>query len=306
MRFVFLLLLLASTAPAQDVTITPFLELELETACPGDILHVNAVLSNGTPAEDVELRLVRHVPFQGLRGLKHTDEDGYAFFELTRTGEYRIYIEQSEDYNSERYAEFNYSEKCPPPPPKPLNITVEPDCNSSIMVVYATSGGQPLGNVFIKTKNWSTLTESGGKAVFPLQEGLVYLKANRSGYADFEEYIAIDCTPPECLSDKDCAFNQHCFNESCVNLTGTCGYPENHSWIDYGCCNDSDCDSGFECRNNACVELPPPAINASNKTPENITENKTGVPEDEPQEEVCVVAALPLVLIIISRSGLSV
>ena len=119
MRIFVLLLLLWSFSMAAEADIVYYLGLEMETSCPGDILSVDAIASNGEPAPDVELRLVLHEPFQGLRALKHTDSDGHTFFELTRNGTYRIYI-NTDAYNHETYEIFQYPESCPPPPPEQL------------------------------------------------------------------------------------------------------------------------------------------------------------------------------------------
>lgn len=239
-----------------------------------------------------------YAPFQGLRALKHTDEQGMTFVELTKPGEYRIYM-QAEDYNHPQYVEFRYPEMCPPPPPKSFNVSIEPDCNNSQLMVTVTENGEPLEGVFIRTEEWSSLTQSAGRVPFPLEEGLVFISANKSGYSYQEMFVDIDCTPPECLEDEDCAFDQYCADENCTNVTGTCGYAANHSWISYECCSDSDCESGFECLNNSCVlkPPPPPPVNVTNVTEENISTNETLPPGEEEQVAVCPAAILLLLFL---------
>ena len=296
MRVLFLLLLLSATAFSAEITY--FMNLSLETTCPDNVLHITAMASNGQPVADVEIRLVLYVPFQGLRALKHTDEQGMTSVELTKPGEYRVYM-QTEDYNHPQYVEFSYPEMCPPPPPKSFNLSIEPDCSSSLLKVAVTEEGTPLEDVFLTTGEWSSLTQAIGKVSFPLKEGLVLVSANKSGYSYQEMLLDINCTPPECLEDKDCAFDQYCWNRQCLNLTDDCGYAANHTWFIYECCSDSDCDADFECLNNTCVPrpFPQPPVNMTNVTEENILVNETAPPEAAEQEEICGAVILPLLLL---------
>ncbi|MFZ5500397.1 MAG: hypothetical protein ACOY58_00575, partial [Candidatus Micrarchaeota archaeon] len=90
MRLVILLLFLLPLPLAANTTYR--LDLTAEASCPGDVITVETMASNGMPAPDVELRLVLYEPYQGLRALKHTNASGQTFFELTRNGTYRIYV----------------------------------------------------------------------------------------------------------------------------------------------------------------------------------------------------------------------
>ncbi|MBU0532470.1 hypothetical protein KKB44_03175 [Candidatus Micrarchaeota archaeon] len=289
---IFLFLFLISLTFAANVT--PFLNLELETSCPGNFLNITTILSNGTAAADVELRLVRHIPYQGLRAIQHTNENGTASVELTNTGEYRIYIENSDYYNSDTFVEFNYSEMCPLPPPEEFNLSIEVNCNASILKITASKDGIPLENVFINTQNWSSLTGTTGTVFFLLEEGWTLIRANKSGYVYKESIINIVCTPPECITDENCTYNQYCFNESCINLTGVCGYPENHSWIGYECCEDGGCEMNFVCLNNSCISLPPQPENINN-----VSLNQT-VSQEEPAEPPCIAALLLLFILLLT------
>jgi len=192
--------------------------------------------------------------------------------------------------------EFSYPEMCPPPPPKSFNLSVEPDCNNSLLIVTVTEEGEPLEDVFVSTEGWSALTQSIGKVSFPLKEGIVFISANKSGYSHQEMFLDINCTPPECLEDEDCAVDQYCWDYQCLNLTGDCGFAANHTWFVYECCSDPDCETGFECLNNNCVFKPPP-LNVTNITDENISINETMPPEEEKPEEICVAAILPLLFL---------
>ncbi|MBD3210059.1 hypothetical protein GF318_01635, partial [Candidatus Micrarchaeota archaeon] len=67
----------------------------------------------------------------------------------------------------------------------------------------------------------------------------------------------------ECSSDGDCADSQYCdIGEGadggiCTNVTGLCGYPENHTWVQYECGDEEgceDCPGGMLCMEHECVE----------------------------------------------------
>jgi hypothetical protein len=303
MRALLLSLLFISISFAAEHELPTF-NLTLESTCPGDVLHINTSLSDGTEPVGVELRLVLREPFQGLRAIQWTDGNGTATMEIAKPGIYRLYIGNSELYDSPQYFTFNYSEMCPPPPPKHFNLTVEPDCNDSIIAISVIREGKPLEDVLVTTKDWSSLTGPTGKISFPLEEGFFYIKAERSGFASVERYEEIDCTPPECLSDSDCADDRFCFDGICYNLTGDCGYPSNHTWFIYACCDASDCDAGYNCSNHSCVELPPVniTVNATNLTTQNISVNETALPEEEP-EQPCLPALILLPLAALIMRG---
>jgi hypothetical protein len=296
MRALLLSLLIISLSFAAEQELPTF-NLTLESTCPGDILQINTSLSDGTKPVGIELRLVLRVPFQGLRAIQWTDGNGTASMEISKPGIYRLYIDKSDIYDSPPFVTFNYSEMCPPPPPKDFNLTVEPDCNKSIVGISVIRKGKPLEDVFVTTKDWSSLTGLTGNVSFPLEEGFFYINAEKSGFATVERYEEIDCTPPECLSNIDCDDNQICFNESCTNITGDCGYATNHTWVPYTCCDVSDCGTGYNCTNHSCVELPPAnlTLNVTNISLQNLTLNETEIPEPEP-EQPCLPAIILLSL----------
>lgn len=280
MRLPLLLLLVISFSFAQNITY--FLNISGQLICPGDILVMTAEASNGQPAPGVELRLVLHYPYQGLRALQTTDSSGQASTKLTKPGEYRIYI-NTDEYNHPQYVSFNQSELCPPLPPESFNLTVIPDCNSSLLIISAYQDSTPLEDVFIRTLNWSSFSSPSGSVAFPLEEGYVFIQANKSGYVSQEFWTNVSCRPPEppkpppeCLEDSSCADNQYCMNETCMNLTGECGYTLNHSWVDYECCEDVECGYKMICDNNSCILEPPPPPNASE---ENATSDDIGTQE---------------------------
>ncbi len=275
----FLFLLIVSISAAEDANITRYLYLEASASCPGNVLLMNASGSDGLPAEDIELRLVLYSPYQGLRALQHTDENGLASVELTKNGSYRIYM-STDEYNHEKYVEFEYPLMCPPPPPKQMDIAIEPDCADMRLKISVTSNetGAPLEGVFILAENWSSFTGQSGEVLLPFEEGYVYIMAERANFTPQEFYYLTSCAPPpECIVHSDCEPDEYCSGGGCMALSGDCGYAENHTWFVYQCCTDSDCGNGsLQCLNNTCImkAVPPepPEGNASNVSE---TQNQT-------------------------------
>lgn len=273
MRIAIFLLALASVAFPLNATITRFMSLETSTSCPGNMLLMNATASDGSPATGVELRLVLYEPFQGLRALMHTDQDGLASVQLTKPGSYRVYMYTS-DYDHDQYVSFDYPAMCPPPPPSQMNLTVSPQCGEGLLLVTAYGNGTPLEGVFVSVRNdhgWSSLTGSNGEASFPLEQGDVFINASRENYSSLGFYTTINCTPPECASDLDCPSDSYCVLGNCSKITGGCGFAENHTWFVYRCCSDQDCGNASTCQNHTCAVPAPPAqsnqTNLSNSTP---------------------------------------
>lgn len=282
MRFlVFSLLLLCLAFADNETEIKRSLTLITSTSCPGDLLLMNATASDGMPAFDVELRLVLYVPYQGLRALQHTDENGLASVQLTKNGTYRVYI-NTEKYNTPQYITFQYPKLCPPPPPKSYEIEAEVDCKNNYTIIRASVNGTPLSNLTVQSEKWSSVTSDSGEVSFPLELGYLYVSASRSGFSTKQFFVYVTCEPePECESDSMCTESQYCSGGSCLSLGGDCGFAANHTWFNYECCSDSGCGFGMECLNNSCVEKPKPQIpNITNQTNQsgNVTAPQT--PED--------------------------
>ncbi len=268
MRLILFLLVLAAVSFADDLTVVRFMNVSTGTSCPGDWLYMNATDSQGMPVPDVELRLVLYDPYQGLRALEHTDQNGLASVQLTRAGQYRLYIYTNDSYNHDQYVVFDYPAMCPPPPPKDMDVSVSVDCNDSIVSISAASGGAPLSGVFISAQDWSSMTGDSGQVTMPLQEGDIFLNATKQGYASQAFYYTVSCgPPPQCTDSSQCADDQACRAQECVDLNGTCGYASNHAWVSYACCSDSDCGNLSMCVSNSCVPKEmPPFIHAGNNT----------------------------------------
>ena len=76
-----------------------------------------------------------------------------------------------------------------------------------------------------------------------------------------------ECQPPyECYSDDDCEDTQYCdmpeavgaapAGGNCADVTGECGYAENHAWVQYECGDEAGClpcPEGMICVDHECV-----------------------------------------------------
>jgi len=315
MRFLLLFLLLSvsiAVAANQQPEIIRFVSFNLTATCPDNNLHILATASDGTPAPEVKLRLVLHEPYQGLRAVMVTDADGQASVELTKPGNYRIYV-YSLDYNYDDFVEFDYPEMCPPPPPIRMEINVTPDCEKGTLGILVTSEGAPLSEAFVRAEKWSSLTGTSGSVSFPLEEGQIYITAEKSGYSKIELFQNINCsTPPvECVQDADCDAEEYCAENECVAvIQGTCGQVENHSWIEHECCSDADCPADFICENHVCtaVQLPEPQeppvsepeANLTNETnvSENLTEEKPEAPPESSSSIIYVGAGIVVCIVV--------
>ncbi len=250
MRF-FLILLLVSLSFAQAPEIKRSISVDGEVECPGDILHFEIRASDGSFADNVELRLVLHYPYQGLTAIKNVD-GGIGSFQLTKNGTYRIYI-KTEQYNHDDFVQFDYPKMCPPVPQRQLALSIDPDCSANTMIVKATDP-EPVKDAIISSGNWSTTTNSEGEAIVPFVEGINRVSVSKENYTGAEQYFDIDCNPPECLENNECGSDEICSNFSCIKISGDCGFAQNHSWYQYQCCGNSDC-NGSICINNSCKEI---------------------------------------------------
>lgn len=177
---------------AAEANITYHLNLEMESSCPGNILNVDAIASNGEPAPDVELRLILYYPYQGLRALKHTDANGQTFFELTKNGTYYIYI-NTDAYDHERYEVFDYPESCPPPPPKQMNVSIAADCDNAMLAMNVSEGAIPLEDAFVRSLHWSSMSGRTGIAALPLEQDDYFLIFEKDGYTSQTIFLEDVC-----------------------------------------------------------------------------------------------------------------
>jgi hypothetical protein len=260
-----LLIFLSFSFAQDDLEITRALNLQMSSSCPGNILHVSVIASDGIPVSDVELRLVQYDPYQGLRALKHTNESGETFFELNHPAYYLIYMRLVNDtYNHPDYFEYNYSSLCPPPPPRQMSVSIMKDCKTMTLALSIFSSNGSVAGALVTSPEWSSLSNDRGIAIIPFKEGDALLRIEKSGFASVNISERILCSG--CLADYDCADNERCDNESSscvpVNISGGCGYAWNHAWYPYQCCEDADCGNVSTCQDNSCVVVPstPPII----------------------------------------------
>jgi hypothetical protein len=190
MRLSFLLALLSVSSSAWAMGT---LNLSFSTSCPDDLLQMDLSSSDGTVPSGIELRLVLYEPYNGLRGIAHTDENGSASIGLARTGEYRIYLYNT-TYDHPDYIEFNYTRMCPAPPPKSMNLSISADCENGLVLVNASSG-LPVGDVFILGDEWSSMTGPAGTTVLPFDgSDYVFLIAQKKGYMTESGWYGTGCT----------------------------------------------------------------------------------------------------------------
>lgn len=193
--FFAILLLLSCASASNESDIKRYLDLQSGTTCPGDLLTMNVSSSDGSTPSGIELRLVLYEPFNGLRGIAHTDSSGSASIPLSRTGNYRIYFTTT-DYDHADYVEFNHTEMCPPLPPKEFDLAVSADCARHLVFVNATSQEKPLEAVFIRTDSWSSMSGASGKAFLPfsdVSEGYVFISAGKTGFASQSGWLWLGC-----------------------------------------------------------------------------------------------------------------
>ena len=190
---VFTLILIPAVWAENDTGIRRFLNLTTEISCPGDILTIHAQASDGATPSGIELRIILYNPYNGIKGLTHTDGNGSASMELPRTGDYRIYFSTT-DYNHPDYVEFSYPDMCPPPPPKDMNISVLADCENNLLLINATYDDAPLDDVFISSDSWSSMTGKSGSVVLPFQaEDFVFISAQKKFFLSQNGWFGTGC-----------------------------------------------------------------------------------------------------------------
>jgi len=95
--------------------------------------------------------------------------------------------------------------------------------------------------------------------------GAYSLDISKTGFVQvLKSFDVADCTPvPECAVNAGCADDQACEQGSCVQLSGSCGYIENHAFTEYECCSDSACGapgSGARCEAHSCIVRSQPEL----------------------------------------------
>ncbi|MFA6036252.1 MAG: carboxypeptidase-like regulatory domain-containing protein [Candidatus Micrarchaeia archaeon] len=89
----------------------------------------------------------------------------------------------------------------------------------------------------------------------PLLAGNYSIEVSKSGFVhDYADLEAKDCSLPECTSNSQCEGNAACVQGKCAEVSGACGYADNHNFIEYQCCSDSACSANSRCEDHLCVQ----------------------------------------------------
>jgi uncharacterized repeat protein (TIGR01451 family) len=205
------------------------------TECPGDILVVE--VSAGEPIENAEVKLVRVDSEFGIVGEENTDSDGEATFEIDDEGEYRIYVSAGGYSFRDPYSlSFSLCAEC----------ISDDDCLD--LEMCSDGSCEPVTGEcgYAEDHEWIEY-ECCADAECP--EGF--------SCSDHECIETVEPPPvdeDECSDDSDCPATEYCSGGDCIPVPeGTCGYIEDHEWVDYECCSDEDCEEGYVCEENECV-----------------------------------------------------
>ena len=114
-------------------------------------------------------------------------------------------------------------------------------------------------NTWLELVSSGETDEEGDYSFTPPLPGTYNLELSKIGFVHTTKNLEVaDCTPvPECIADSDCAYDQQCVQQACVQLSGYCGYVEDHEFVEYECCSDSACSAspvGGRCEDHRCVE----------------------------------------------------
>ncbi|MFH1520107.1 MAG: hypothetical protein ABID61_00525, partial [Candidatus Micrarchaeota archaeon] len=103
-------------------------------------------------------------------------------------------------------------------------------------------------------------TDSNGKLTFTRCGETVIITVSKSGYTyDYTSATLASCSlcsqpSLECTSNSECNTDEFCSNNVCEQITGTCGYALDHTWVSYQCCSDSMCGTNEVCTGHTCVQ----------------------------------------------------
>jgi hypothetical protein len=89
----------------------------------------------------------------------------------------------------------------------------------------------------------------------PQLVGNYSIEVSKSGFVhEYADLEAKDCSVPECTSNSQCEANAACVEGKCAEVSGACGYADNHKFTEYQCCSDSTCGAGSRCEDHLCVQ----------------------------------------------------
>jgi hypothetical protein len=215
-----------------------------------------------------------------------------------------------------------------------FNVTMEMDCVEQKFSADVSSDDAPVGGVttYLKYVQYDNpllstkITDNSGQVTHQVHGNISFMTGiwvfvmEKADFRKREAHFEIsgclvnvseplqNVTPPapECTNDNECKSSEICnlATGNCKQITGTCGYAANHTWINYECCEDADCGEGKECDefSNECKEIKIEPNVSTNVSP-NIT-NQTGNGEPETgnsEAPICplgfIALVLPLVLL---------
>ncbi len=90
----------------------------------------------------------------------------------------------------------------------------------------------------------------------------------------------------ECTSNNNCDDDEKCLGGECIEITGECGYADDHKWVKYDCCDNGDCIGNEVCINYKCIILGEGAENDGETGDIETTEIETN--NDTETTDICI------------------
>ena len=162
-----------------------------------------------------------------------------------------------------------------------LTLDLDPACEGNVLTV--TSRGDPVENAQVTIYDEDTFgdvatgkTDEDGEFDFDSCGRDVRIYVKKNGYLstnDVFELDSCDCAveepAPECTADAECASDEVCQENACVEIPCECGYISERACTPYECCSDSDCEEGQICTDNVCAAaVPEPECVSDSDCPE--------------------------------------
>ena len=199
----------------------------------------------------------------------------------------------------------------------PLFLSKEFECAPGTIYFHTYVGTKDISGatlkLFLKEGTWlkkvaeNTTDKNGEATILVSASGYYEATVSKEGYESKtirftieecpEETLPQEALPGEepaeppptgCTSSSDCSTTQECVQGECTEITGACGYAQNHAWVEYECCSGSDCGANENCENHECIAstftLSIPALVVGE--PARIVAYKDGSPEPGAAVEV--------------------
>jgi hypothetical protein len=215
------------------------MSVDYEFICPGDKVLFNATKAGGDPLSGVSIKVIyKEPPFFGTVGTVTTDATGTADITLTQNGTYKLKATRSGYHMVEKTFEFT---TCP----SEYECIVDEDC-------------EPLDECTEEYRCEPVECECGYVSDHQCIE---YECCDDEDCPEGQDCIDNICRD-ECYEDDDCKSTEYCDIQegadggSCEDVTGDCGYAENHVWVTYECGDEPGCpacpEDGY-CEDYVCV-----------------------------------------------------